>query len=401
MRKLVSMGLVFAAACLILACAGGPPRPTGPEILLPGEFIESVDANVILVKCTGKGYDQPSAIFQARKACVEWVVNDQLAQTPDEKQAYQQARPQVLAQFDKYVGQPGPGAADQKGKGVKSQIRIDDYTVQVIIIVDVNKKFLTDDLVAMGVIKSKSEMLEAVGMPTMMVQPSKASKGNKYRKLVEDLVNSYLTKNKLEVLDADNVEDLNKLVGAIGEVAGTTEDEIARLAQVVGADVYIIFEIKVDKKSNGSVAYGVGISGFETTTSRKLASEMVIGPARADWVAGEEMKAFADPVNDAMGKIIPQIFDYWKEDTPRGNRFNIVLKNAPKTSDMKLGSLLKKSCTFVKTDSLGKTVKFYAQCKGDNMEIANVLDEGIKATFSSADYDFLAKNKNSIIILFK
>ncbi len=113
------------------------------------------------------------------------------------------------------------------------------------------------------------------------------------------------------------------------------------------------------------------------------------------------MKAFADPVNDAMGKIIPQIFDYWKEDTPKGNRFTIVLKNAPKNSDMKLGSMLKKSCTFVKTDSAGKTVKFYAQCKGDNMEIANALDEGIKAHFSSADYDFLAKNKNSIIVLFK
>lgn len=46
-------------------------------------------------------------------------------------------------------------------------------------------------------------------------------------------------------------------------------------------------------------------------------------------------------------------------------------------------------------------MKFYAQCKGDNMEIANALDEGIKANFSSANYDFLAKNKNSIIVLFK
>ncbi len=54
MRKLVSMGLVFAAACFWLACAGAPVKPTGPEILLPGEFIESVDANVILVKCTGE-----------------------------------------------------------------------------------------------------------------------------------------------------------------------------------------------------------------------------------------------------------------------------------------------------------------------------------------------------------
>ncbi len=202
---------------------------------------------------------------------MEWVVNDQLAQTPGEKQAYVQAQPQASSRSSISMSDSrDPGSADQKGKGVKSQIRVDDNTVQVVIIIDVNKKFLADDLVAMGVIKSKSEMLEAVGMPTMIVQPSKASKGNKYRKLVEDLVNSYLTKNKLEVLDAGNVEDLNTLVGAIGEVAGAEEDEIAKLAQAVGADVYVVFEIKVDKKPNGSVAYGVGMSAFETTTSRKL-----------------------------------------------------------------------------------------------------------------------------------
>ena len=34
-------------------------------------------------------------------------------------------------------------------------------------------------------------------------------------------------------------------------------------------------------------------------------------------------------------------------------------------------------------------------------QVANALDEGIKASFSTANYDFLAKNKNNLIILFK
>jgi hypothetical protein len=373
---------------------------TGPEVLLPAGFIESPDANTVSLRCQGMGKNMEAAVLQARKACVEWLVNDQIAQTAEEKQGYKAVQQQIFAQLDKYVGMPPPGAADGKGRGIKSRVKIGEK-IKVEIIETVQKKTLVDDLTALGVTKSKSDMLASVGMPTMLVQPSKASKGSQYRKLIEDLVNSYLTKNKLEVVDATNVENLNKLTDAIGEAGGGEEDEIAKLAQAIGADVYVVFEAKVDKQPNGSVAYGAGLSAFETTTSRKLGSELVIGPARANWVAGEEMKAFVEPVSDAMGKLLPQIFDYWKEDSPKGNRFLITIKNAPKSTDTKISSLLKKSCAFVKTNSSGKTVKFYAQCKGDNMEIAGALEEGLNSNFAGSNFEFLAKSGSTLIVLFK
>jgi hypothetical protein len=321
----------------------------GPEVLLPGEMIESVDANTILVKCTGIGPDQRIAIDQARKGCLEWVITNQMAQTPGEKQAY-------LA--------------------------------------------LQDDLVAMGVIGSKDDMLEAVGMPTLMVHPSKANKGKKERKVMEDLVNSYLTKAKWEVLDAKGVSDLNKLVDAIGEVAEAEEDEAAKLALAVGADVYIIFEANKEKKGS-TVAYSVGISAYETTTARKLASETALSAPRANGTAGEESAAMMEALNDAMGRVIPQITDYWKEDAPKGNRFTVVLKNAPKNTDMKLAPVMKRMCRFVKTKSFPKQVNFYAQCKGDNLELAGGLAEGIDAKLGGHEYEFVAKNANNLIIVFK
>ena len=372
----------------------------GPEVLLPGELIESVDANTILVKCTGIGADQRQAIDQARKGCLEWVITNHLAQTPGEKQAYMAQQQNIFAKMDRYVNIPPPGARSGKGKGVKSQMRVSDEEIKVIIITDVHKKALADDLVAMGVIGSKDDMLEAVGMPTLMVHPSKANKGKKNRKIMEDLVNSYLTKAKWEVLDAKGVADLNKLVDAIGEVGEAEEDEAAKLALAVGADVYIIFEANKEKKGS-TVAFSVGISAYETTTGRKLASETALSSPRSTWTAGEESAAMMEGLNDAMGKVIPQITDYWKEDAPKGNRFTVVLKNCPKNTDMKLAPVMKKMCRFVKTKSFPTQVNFYAQCKGDNLELAGGLSEGIDAKLGGHEYEFVAKNANNLIIVFK
>jgi hypothetical protein len=345
-------------------------------------------------------FNQRSAIDQARKGCLEWVITNQMAQTPGEKQAYMAQQQSIFQKMDRYVNIPPPGARSGKGKGVKSQVRVSEEEIKVIIITDVHKKALQDDLVAMGVIGSKDDMLEAVGMPTLMVYPSKANKGKKNRQVMEDLVNSYLTKAKWEVLDAKGVADLNKLVDAIGEVGEAEEDEAAKLALAVGADVYIIFEANKEKEGS-SVAYSVGISAYETTTGRKLASETALSSPRSTWTAGEESAAMMEGLNDAMGRVIPQITDYWKEDAPKGNRFAVVLQNAPKNTDMKLAPVMKRMCRFVKTKSFPAQVNFYAQCKGDNLELASGLVEGIEAKLGGHEYEFLAKNANNLIILFK
>ncbi len=404
MKKVMTFALILSVVGLWSMACGTTVivKEAGPEIFLPGTFIESIDANVIRVKCQGKGADQPKAIVNARKGCVDWVINNQLAQTPGEKQAYKANQVQIMAALDKYIGTPSGSARDGKGKGVKSRTRIDENTILVKIIEDVQKKVLMDDLVTMGVLKSKDEMLEAVGMPTVMVHPSKANKGKKNRKIMEDLVNSYLTKAKWEVLDAKGSADLAKLVDAIGEVGDAEEDEAAQLALAIGADVYIIFEAnKKSAAATSSQAYSVGISAFETTTGRKLASQTSLSSPRTTWVAGEDTAAMTEALSDAMAQVMPQITDYWKEDAPKGNRFTITLKNAPKNADIKLSSVLKKVCRFVKTKSFPTQVNFYAQCKGDNMEMAVVLSDGIDSKLSGNDYEFLAKNANSLIIVFK
>jgi len=375
----------------------------GPEIFYPGEFIESVDAETELVKCTGEGPDMQSAIDNARKGCLEWYITNRMATSPSERQAYMAAQQAILAKVNRYVNQPPPGPASGKGKGVKSRVRVSDDKLRVVIITDVHRKLLEDDLVAMNVIAKKDEMLDAVGRPTLAVVPFAASKGNKYRGIMEGLLNGYLTKRRWEVVSAS--DDLNKMVDAIGEVAGAEEDEAAKIAMAAGADVYILFEAKKERGKEGygkSVAYTVRVEARETTTNRLLGSEAVTSPARADWHAGEESRALQEALSDAMGKVLPQIEAYWKEDAPKGNKFYVVFKNAPKGTDIKMNSVFKRTCSRVKmVRSTSSEVVFRVQCKSDNLELAGAIDEGISAKLAGANYDFAAKNHNNIIVVFK
>lgn len=390
---------VWTTACTTVVVK----EDTGPEVLLPGQFIESVDANTVLVKCQGKGPDVRAAVNHARKGCLEWFITNQLAQTPSERQAYMANQKAIFAKLDRYVSLPPPGSASGKGKGIKSRVRLDEDTLKVDIITDVHKQLLQDDLVAMNIITSKEDMLDAIGRPTLMTVPFKASKGNKYRGIIEGQLKDYLTENRWEVLSPEGVSNLDKMVDAIGEVAGAEEDEVMKLAMAAGADIYIQFEAKKEKsKGGGGVAYTVRVEATDTTTGQSLAGKSVTSPARSDWNAGAEARALQEAMADAMGQVIPKIMGYWKEWAPKGRKFYLVFNNAPKKTDMRMASALKRGqCSQVKlVRSTKSTIHFRVQCKMDNLELAAAIDDAITSKMGGADYEFVAKNRNSIIVQF-
>ncbi|RME23957.1 MAG: hypothetical protein D6806_10360, partial [Deltaproteobacteria bacterium] len=117
-KKLVTALSAFSV--LVLAnCTTVVVKEAGPEIFYPGEFIESVDANTELVKCTGEGPDLQSAVDNARKGCLEWYITNRMATSPSERQAYMANQKAILAKVNRYVNQPPPGPASGKGKGIK------------------------------------------------------------------------------------------------------------------------------------------------------------------------------------------------------------------------------------------------------------------------------------------
>ncbi|HOX46557.1 MAG TPA: DUF6175 family protein [Myxococcota bacterium] len=401
-KKTLAIFGVLALVVASAACGGGNKevKSDEPEVLLPGEVVESVDANIDSVRCQGKGVDQPTAMTQARKACLEWYIVEKLAQTQDQRNAYRAKQAEIFRNLDRYVKIPEVGPRDQKGEGVKSSRRIDDNTIAITIITKVFKSQLQGDLVAMGVIASKDEMLDAVGRPTLMVYPSPASKGSKYRGQVEGDLNSYLTKARWEVLSTTGQEDLNKMVDAIGETMGAEEDEAAKIAMAVGANIYLKWEAKKEGNDD-EVFYSVSIEAYETTTARKLASQRSNSARHSTWAAGEELKAIISAATDAMGQILPQITGYWGEDVQKGNKFYVVFKNAPKNAHLKMNGVLKKACTYASLDrQTASEVVFRVQCKLDNIELQSAIDEGITAQLGGAEYD-ISSSKVSLIYKFK
>jgi hypothetical protein len=399
-RLMVALAMLSIGG-LVLGCGGTKVVVQGPEILQPGVYIESVDAMIDLVECRGKGVDMDSAMINARKGCLEWMIVEKLAQASGERQAYRANQQQIFANLDRYVVQPKPGPRSGTGEGVKSATQNQDGTLNLVIITKVFKKQLMNDLVDMNIIASKDDMLEAVGLPSVVALPSKANRGKKYRKIMEDLVNSYLTKEKWEVLDLQGATDLDKMVKAMGEVSNAEEDEIGNIAAAAGADVYFVFEANPDKKGS-AVAWEVGISAYETTTKRKLASDAGMSGARYTEAAGQERVAMMEGLQKVMGKIIPQVTDYWKDDMKKGRKYRVYFMDAPKNTDVKMNSVFKTVCSQVKlVKSTPKGAEFYMQCKVDNLELASAIAEGIDAKMSGTSYEFVAKNRNSLIVQFK
>lgn len=407
-KAFVVVVAVLALSTLIVGCPGKQVKQEGPEILYPGEYVESVDSDIDMVKCRGKGETQDAAIDHARRGCLEWMITEKLAQTPGEHKAYMANQKEIMAKVDRYIPPIKPGARSGKGEGVKSRTRDGDGNVNVEINIKVYTKALRKDLVAMNIIQSKDDMMAGAGagsMPTLMVVPFPASKGNKNRGAMEGLLTSYLTKQKWEVLSASGTADLNKMVDALSEVADAEEDEADQIAKAVGADIYIKFEAIKERgegMAGGQVAYTIRLEACETTTGRVLASEKKTSPARyKDASAGNEARVYEEGMRDAMGTVLQQITDYWKEDRAKGRRFFVVFKNAPKKTDMRMSSVLKKACSQVKLkSSTAKTVTFQVQCKLDNLELASAIDEGITAKMGGAEYD-MDKNSTSLITYFK
>ena len=144
----------------------------------------------------------------------------------------------------------------------------------------------------------------------------------------------------------------------------------------------------------------MGVDAYETTTKQKLGSEFALSSSRSTWDAGTKEAAMAEALNDAMGKLIPQITAYWKEDKPKGNRYNVILENAPKGADEALYPMFKKNCAEFKFKEFKTKVEFNVQCKTDLMETHLMVKKAINKEFDNPEFEDL-KNSNILIYTFK
>jgi len=97
-----------------------------------------------------------------------------------------------------------------------------------------------------------------------------------------------------------------------------------------------------------------------------------------------------------MGKLYPQIMNYWKKQGAKGRRFIVWLKNAPKGIEDKVEeALAKSSCTSTDSKVTGKEVVFKPACKMSALELKKAVLEAI-----GQEVDMPVKTKMSLMFKF-
>lgn len=293
-------------------------------------FIESYSPTEVTIRASGIGKDNKEAELDGRRSAVYFVLigaTDPILQTPEEKKAFEAIQDEIFdaKNISKYIS--------FESTEYESRVRLADKRIKITKVYRVNKKLLTDDLIARNVIKPKEEITEAIGLPFIMVVPE-APKGvspidllrsDRLLKKGAEVIESYLTARKYDVQVPEQMETLSELAQAQAGLKGIEEDYAYQLALAIGSDVYITYNVKVEERNIGTTRVRkavVAARAYETTTARLLGTET--GYSR-EYPAPEEA-VVEEAMNDAIDKVLSRIMAYWKDDISRGLQFKLLFR---------------------------------------------------------------------------
>ncbi len=293
-------------------------------------FIESYSPTEVTIRASGIGKNNAQAEIDGRRSAVYFVLigsTDPILQTNEERMAFEKVQDEIFDEnnIKRYIS--------FETTEYESRVKLSDGRVKITKVYRVNKKLLMDDLVARNVIKPKEEITEAIGLPFIMVVPE-APKGtspvdllrsDRLLKKGAEVIESYLTARKYDVQVPEQMETLSELAQAQAGLKGIEEDYAYQLALAIGSDVYITYNVKVEKRYVGSTEYRkavVAARAYETTTARLLGTETGYS---GEYAVPEEA-VVEEAMNDAIDKVLSRIMAYWKEDLTRGLQFKLIFR---------------------------------------------------------------------------
>ncbi|MBM4166824.1 MAG: hypothetical protein FJ218_07930 [Ignavibacteria bacterium] len=287
-------------------------------------FVESYSPTEVSIRAWGIGSDVDNAELDAKKCAIYFVLaltTDPLLQTTEEKSSFEQMKEQFFAKgnYEQYITF---FSAD-----ILNRVKTKEG-VKVEKLVRVQKEKLSKDLSEKGVLKSREEISANVGNPMIMVLPEVAKGENPIEKLKSDanvkkgaeVIESFLTARKYDVQVPEQMNVLNELTTAQNQVAGNEDDIAYQLALSIGSDVYITFNVKIERGSIGKKGI-VGCRAYETTTAKLLGTETGYSPERP---SVPDAALIEEAMNDAIDKVLSRISAYWKEDATRGQQYKLI-----------------------------------------------------------------------------
>ncbi len=315
---------IFLFYFLFISCSATHITAQNAPKSTQAVFVETYSPSEVTVKAWGVGSDVENAEVDAKKEAIYFVLttmSDPVLQTAEEKSAFEQMKESFFAKgnYELFIS--------FFGVDVLRRVKITDG-VRVEKLVRVHKENLIKYLSEKGIIKAREEVASDAGMPMIMVLPEVAKGENPIEKLQTDanikkgaeVIEGFLTARKYDVLVPEQMNVLNELTSAQHAVAGGEEDVAYQLALSIGSDVYITYNVKVEKGSIGKKGV-VGCRAYETTTAKLLGTETGYSPERT---SVPDAAVIEEAMNDAVDKVLSRISAYWKEDAVRGQQYKII-----------------------------------------------------------------------------
>ncbi|MBW7887082.1 MAG: hypothetical protein H3C35_01825, partial [Bacteroidetes bacterium] len=258
-------------------------------------FIENTSPTEVLIKAKGVG--GKSGLFglkeeesvklaeqDARKSAVYFVVYggaglDGIIKSDEEKRKLAPIENEFFdnTNIQKFVSWEANGFDSRVKLAGGEKIRVEKQF-------RINRKAIIDYLVDHRVIEKVEDVLEEIGMPTIMALPEvKAGQNpltelqnNSILKQAASVIEAFLTQKKYEVIAPDQAQKIYEQQQAQMNVKGFEEDLSYAIAMSVGSDVYFTYSITIDSRKVGSSEVrkvSAAIRAYETTTARLLGAE--------------------------------------------------------------------------------------------------------------------------------
>ena len=401
MSKLIITGIMLASSMMSVQASKDSNLPVSQQ----ATFVETYSPSEVTIQATGLGKNDKEAIIDLRKCAINFVLNlgtDPLLNTEGAKSQFSGIAEDFFfpANVDKYIS----WESDKVVSALKSRLPNGKEGMKITKAVRVNKKLLTDDLVSKGIIKSREELADAIGMPTIMVIPE-TPKGqtplevfdkNPLAKHAAAVIESYLTARKYDVLVPKAMDQINEMTKLQGEVKGVEEDPGYQLALALGSDVYIVFAGMVYSSNKVTLQ----LKAYETTTGRLLGTETGYSASRP----GPAEPLVEEAVNSAIDKVLQRLINYWQDDVKKGIQYKLVFKSISGSIDEaikdKISDVMDETFALSKENVVSdKTLDYNVWAKkGDYNKSSKIYRHFRDALKSTAKLTQININKKLIII---
>ncbi len=368
-------------------------------------FVETYSPSEVTIQATGLGRSDKDAILDLRKCAVNFVLTlgtDPLLSTQAAKNQFGGIAEEFFdnANVNKYIS----WEANAVVSAVKTRLPNGKDGMKITKAVRVNKKLLTDDLVAKGIISSHEDLSSAIGMPTIMVIPDvpkdqtplQVFEANPLAKHAAAVIESYLTARKYDVVVPQSADQISQMTRLHGDIKGAEEDMGYQLALALGSDIYIVFSGMVYAQNKVTLQ----IKAYETTTARLLGTETGYSAARP----GPAEPLVEEAVNSAIDKVLQRLVNYWQDDVKKGIQYKLVFKSLSGAIDEnlkdKISDLMDSTFALSKDNIItDKTLDYNVWAKKTEFNKSrNIYRKFRDALKSSAKLSEIVVNRKLIII---